>query len=58
MRRFYYEYDKEDKTWNVYEVDAALADGQTCDVLAFCCATEEDAVDAIKLLGQIQRDER
>lgn len=56
MRKFYYEYDKEDKSWDVYEVDAALADGQTCDVLVFCCVTEEDAIDAIKLLGQVQRD--
>jgi hypothetical protein len=55
MRKFYYEYDEVEGTWDVYEKDGGQNfDSEFYDVLAFCCDTEEDAIDAVDLLHELQ----
>lgn len=54
MRKFYYEYDEIDLTWDVYESDGAQEHGAFFDTLLFCIATEQDAIDAIKFLMELE----
>lgn len=54
MRKFYYEYDEVEGTWDVYEKDGGEEFGGFYDVLAFCCSTEDDAIDAVDLLHELQ----
>ena len=54
MRTFYYEYDEVEKTWDVLENDGGNEHGAYYDVLMFCCATEQDAIDATNLLKELQ----
>ena len=54
MRKFYYEKDEDDLTYGVIEVDGGSEHGQYYDTLMFCCATEQDAIDAIELLFELQ----
>jgi hypothetical protein len=54
MRKFYYEYDEVEGTWDVYEEDGGKESGGFYDVLAFCCDTEDDAIDAVDLLHELQ----
>ena len=56
-REFYFEYDPEEKVWDVLEVDGGREHGQYYDTLMFCCVTEQDAVDAIELLLELQGGE-
>lgn len=53
-RDFYYEYDEVEKTWDVLEKEGGEESGGYYDTLMFCCATEQDAVDAIELLLELQ----
>lgn len=52
-RKFYYEYDEVEKTWDVMEVDGGSEQGQYYDVLLFCTPTEEDAQDAVEVLMEL-----
>ena len=62
MRKFYYEYDEVESTWDVYEKDGGQdfdTDpknfvSEPYDVLVFCCSTEDDAIDAVDLLHELQ----
>lgn len=55
MRKFYYEYDEVEGTWDVYEKDGGQDfDSEFYDILAFCCPTEDDAIDAVDLLHELQ----
>ena len=53
-REFYFEYDEVEKTWDVLENDGGQEHWQWFDTLMFCCATEQDAMDAIELLMELQ----
>ena len=54
MRKFYYEYDEVEGTWDVYEEDGGKESGGSYDVLVFCCASEQDAIDAVEILLELQ----
>lgn len=53
-RKFYYEYDEVDGTWGVWEEDGGREYAAYFDILMFCTATEQDALDAIELLLDLQ----
>jgi len=49
MRKFYYEYNQVEDTWDVYEADVSFD-----EEFMFCCSTEDDAIDAVDLLHELQ----
>ena len=57
MRKFYYEHDEFERTWDVIQADGGSEHGQYYDALMFSCVTEQDAVDTIELLMQLQEGE-
>lgn len=57
-RKFYYEYDEVDKTWDICEESGGKEHDTFFDTLMFCAATKQDALDAIELLLELQGDNK
>ena len=58
MRKFYFEYDEIDREWMVLEEGGGQEHGQWFDTLMFCTCSKQDAVDAIELLMELQKNDQ